>query len=61
MVLSYQQARKVYLGIVAASVGITVVLYIISNPEITIEYFAIHMAIVLAGFSWLKKKRLSLV
>lgn len=56
--IDYQQARKIYFLAVFASIGLTVTLYIISSPTITIEYFAIHMIIVLFGFLWVKKKKL---
>lgn len=55
--MNYQQARKIVLTIIFISVGITIALYYLTSQEVTIEYFAIHMIIVLLGFSWLKKKQ----
>lgn len=55
--MNYQQARKLFLIIVFLSVCLTIGLYIFSSTEVTVEYFAIHMIIVLLGFSWLKKKQ----
>lgn len=55
--MDYPQARKLVLTIIAISIGVTIILFVFTSEEVTIEYFAIHMIIVLLGLQWLKKKQ----
>ena len=55
--MNYQEARKIWIYLVFLSTLVTIGLYFLSTIEVTIEYLAIHMILILAGLNWLKKKR----